>query len=174
MTDVHGEVLDVSRACRHTNTGLNKAIAQMYDGCAYPNFPAPVTQCDIHHVWWWSRGGPTDLWILMPLRKQHHLFVHEYGYYILTRLDPGRHPPRTGSLAVRLTSRRSDPRPSHHTWSLRRATPLDHQPDDLAVDTRGGERRVACLDVIGNTQVSCAESSSPAAPAPGSIRSRWV
>jgi hypothetical protein len=89
VTDASGEVLDVGRTARHTNAALNKAIALMYDRCAYPNCSTPVTQCDIHHVWWWSKGGPTDRWNLMPLCKHHHLFVHEYGFFIQTGLDPG-------------------------------------------------------------------------------------
>lgn len=84
ITDASGEVLDVGRAGRHTNAALNKAVALMYERCAYPNCSTPVTQCDIHHVWWWSKGGPTDRWNLMPLCKHHHLFVHEYGYYVQT------------------------------------------------------------------------------------------
>lgn len=89
VTDPHGEVLDVGRSCRLTNSALNKAVALMYDTCAYPNCTTAVTQCDIHHLWWWSKGGGTDLWNLLPLCKHHHLFVHESGYYIQTGLDPG-------------------------------------------------------------------------------------
>jgi Domain of unknown function (DUF222) len=88
ITDASGEVLDVGRSARHTNAALNKAIALMYDHCAFPNCSTPVTQCDIHHVWWWSKGGPTDRWNLMPLCKHHHLFVHEYGFFVQTGLDP--------------------------------------------------------------------------------------
>ena len=83
LTDPHGEVLDVGRACRYTTTAQNKALAVMYEACGYPNCATPLTRCDIHHVTWWSHGGPTDLANLVPLCKQHHLFVHEHGYQIL-------------------------------------------------------------------------------------------
>ncbi|MEP6665739.1 MAG: hypothetical protein ABJA81_04760 [Nocardioidaceae bacterium] len=38
---------------------------------------------------WWSNGGHADRWNLIPLCKQHHIFVHEYGLSITTGLDPG-------------------------------------------------------------------------------------
>lgn len=60
VTDAHGEVLDVGRTCRLTNTALTRSLQLMYEVCPYPNCSTPVTQCDIHHVWWWSKGGPTD------------------------------------------------------------------------------------------------------------------
>jgi hypothetical protein len=88
VTDPHGEVLDVGRSCRHTNTALTKALHATYATCAYPNCDTPTARCDIHHVWWWSHGGPTDQWNLVPLCKHHHLFVHEYGYFIQTGVNP--------------------------------------------------------------------------------------
>jgi Domain of unknown function (DUF222)/HNH endonuclease len=87
LTDPRGEVLDVGRACRHTTTAQNKALGVMYEVCGYPNCATPLTRCDIHHVTWWSQGGPTDLANLVPLCKQHHLFVHEHGYQIQAAVD---------------------------------------------------------------------------------------
>lgn len=113
VTDPAGEVLDVGRSCRHTNAAQNKAIALMYDCCAYPNCSTPVTQCDIHHVWWWSRGGPTDRWNLMPLCKHHHLFVHEYGFLVQTGLDPGGGGALTGPGRWRFISPRGKPIADH-------------------------------------------------------------
>ena len=113
VTDAAGEVLDVGRSCRHTNAAQNKAIALMYDRCAYPNCSTPVTQCDIHHVWWWSKGGPTDRWNLMPLCKHHHLFVHEYGFLVQTGLDPGGGGALTGPGRWRFVSPRGTPITDH-------------------------------------------------------------
>ncbi len=103
----------MGRSCRHTNAAQNKAITLMYDCCAYPNCSTPVTQCDIHHVWWWSRGGPTDRWNLMPLCKHHHLFVHEYGFLVQTGLDPGGGGALTGPGRWRFVSPRGKPIPDH-------------------------------------------------------------
>lgn len=113
ITDAAGEVLDVGRSCRHTNAALNKSIALMYDQCAYPNCSTPVTQCDIHHVWWWSQGGPTDHWNLMPLCKHRHLFVHEYGFLVQTGLDPGEGGALTGPERWRFISPRGKPIADH-------------------------------------------------------------
>lgn len=113
ITNAAGEVLDVGRSARHTNVALNKVIALMYDRCAYPNCSTPVTQCDIHHVWWWSQGGPTDRWNLMPLCKHHHLFVHEYGFFVQTGLDPGGGGALTGPGRWRFFSPGGTPIPDH-------------------------------------------------------------
>ena len=32
--------------------------------------------CEAHHVWYWSRGGPTDLDNLKLLCWQHHREIH--------------------------------------------------------------------------------------------------
>jgi hypothetical protein len=82
LTDASGQVVDVGRTSRHTTTAQNTALTAMYTHCAYPNCGVPLARCDIHHVAWWSRGGPTDLSNLVPLCKSHHLFVHELGYTI--------------------------------------------------------------------------------------------
>ncbi len=129
VTDAHGEVLDVGRGCRFTNTALNKALALMYDSCAYPNCTTPLSRCDIHHAWWWSQGGPTDRWNLLPLCKHHHLFVHEYGYQILTGIDPPvADSQRTTTLAIRLPNRQTHPRPPRHPAPLHPPTRPPHRP----------------------------------------------
>lgn len=122
ITDATGEVLDVGRSGRHINAALNKAVALMYDRCAYPNCSTPVTQCDIHHVWWWSKGGPTDRWNLMPLCKHHHLFVHEYGFFVQTGLDPAGGGSLTGPGRWRFFSPPgyADSRPSHDAQPVHR------------------------------------------------------
>ena len=80
LSDPSGDILDVGRAARHTTTAQNKALAAMYTTCGYPNCDTSLARCDIHHVSWWSHGGPTNLDNLLPLCKQHHRFVHEHGY----------------------------------------------------------------------------------------------
>lgn len=36
-----------------------------------------------HHTHWWSRGGRTDLDLLVSLCSAHHLAVHELGYHVV-------------------------------------------------------------------------------------------
>ncbi|MDQ3308345.1 MAG: HNH endonuclease [Actinomycetota bacterium] len=128
VTDPHGEVLDVGRSCRLTNTALNKAVAHMYDTCAYPNCATPVTACEIHHLWWWSKGGGTDLWNLLPLCKHHHMFVHEYGYHIQTGLDPGGGTLK-GPGRWRFVSPTGRPIPDHRTTLRHYVEQLTLMPD---------------------------------------------
>lgn len=129
IINADGEVLDVGRSARHTNAALNKAIALMYDRCAFPNCSTPVTQCDIHHVWWWSQGGLTDRWNLMPLCKHHHLFVHEYGFFVQTGLDPGGGKALTGPGRWRFFSPRGTPIPDHRATLGRYIEQLTLLPD---------------------------------------------
>jgi hypothetical protein len=130
ITDPSGEVLDVGRSSRHTNAALGKAVAQMYDTCAYPNCATPVTRCDIHHVHWWSHGGPTDRANLLPLCKHHHLFVHEHGYTIQTSL--GRDgTPRSGPQRWTFTSPRGAPIPDHRQTLRATVHQLSLMPDPL-------------------------------------------
>ena len=128
LTDPHGEVLDVGRSCRLTNSALNKAVALMYHSCAYPNCATPVTSCEIHHLWWWSKGGGTDLWNLLPLCKHHHIFVHEYGYHIQTGLDPAGGT-LTGPGRWRFVSPTGQPIPDHRKTLERHVAQLTLLPD---------------------------------------------
>jgi uncharacterized protein DUF222 len=111
LTDPSGDVLDVGRAARHTTTAQNKALAAMYTTCGYPSCDSSLARCDIHHVSWWSNGGPTNLDNLLPLCKQHHRFVHEHGYTV-TRQDPDGQPMR-GRHRWRFLTPRGTPIPDH-------------------------------------------------------------
>ena len=110
ITDPHGEVLDVGRASRFTNTALNKAMALMHRTCAYPNCTVPLRRCEIHHVIWWSNGGGTILENLVPLCKQHHRFAHEHGYTIEQARRP-RH--RQQAHRATTVALQRPPRPTH-------------------------------------------------------------
>jgi hypothetical protein len=148
LTDVRGEVLDLGRASRHTTTAQNKALGLMYEVCGYPNCATPLTRCDIHHVRWWSFGGATDMANLVPLCKQHHLFVHEHDYQIRLGLDQHGHP-LTGPRRWVFHTPRGHPIPDHRTTLSRRylkqltLTPDPPKPRDVATPsamTPGGYR----------------------------------
>lgn len=47
-----------------------------FDGCEHTKW------VHIHHIWHWSKGGPTDLWNLICLCLFHHQYVHEYGFTV--------------------------------------------------------------------------------------------
>lgn len=41
----------------------------------------PFRWCQIHHIWWWSVGGPTDVENLIPYCWAHR-YVHEFDYTV--------------------------------------------------------------------------------------------
>jgi hypothetical protein len=65
---------------RTANRRQRRALAAMYATCAHPDCRVPFSQCRIHHIVWWSKGGPTVLDNLVPLCSQHHHQVHEGGW----------------------------------------------------------------------------------------------
>jgi hypothetical protein len=74
---------------RTANRRQRRALAAMYATCAHPDCRVPFSQCRIHHIVWWSKGGPTTLDNLVPLCSQHHHQVHEGGWNL--SMTPDRH-----------------------------------------------------------------------------------
>jgi hypothetical protein len=73
----------VDRLCaeqRTANRQQRRMLAAMYRSCAHPLCEVPFTNCRIHHVEWFTRGGATVLANLLPLCETHHHLVHEGGW----------------------------------------------------------------------------------------------
>ena len=69
------QVLNVGRTHRLATTRQRRAIHVRQGGtCAAPGCRS--THLEIHHVVWWSRGGPTDLDNLVGLCSRCHHLVH--------------------------------------------------------------------------------------------------
>jgi hypothetical protein len=84
----HGDrVLNVGRRHRVVTARQLAALGLRYRTCVGPGCAVPFADCDIHHLWWWSLAGPTDLDLQVPLCGTHHRWVHEGGYTIT--LDQG-------------------------------------------------------------------------------------
>jgi hypothetical protein len=58
------------------------ALAARYATCAMPGCAVRFADCEVHHLWWWSLGGPTDLDLQVPLCRSHHAWLHDGGYTI--------------------------------------------------------------------------------------------
>jgi hypothetical protein len=101
----HGDrVLNVGRT-RRTVTGRQRtALATTHRTCAMPGCQVPFADCDIHHLWWWHLGGPTDHDLQVPLCATHHRRLHD-GDYSLTR--------QHGTLVFRDPHGRTIPDPQH-------------------------------------------------------------
>jgi len=98
VLDKTGDVLRLGRATRIWSAAQRRAAWIRDDGrCAFPRCRrAPA---DLHHIDWWSRGGPTDLDNAAWLCAFHHWLVHEGRWtmrrsagraYVFTSSD-GRH-----------------------------------------------------------------------------------
>ena len=81
----------VDRICQEQRTAgrqQRRMLAAMYDSCVHPHCQVPFSQCRIHHVHWFSRGGKTVLANMVPLCETHHHLVHEGGWNLT--IDAGR------------------------------------------------------------------------------------
>ncbi|WP_168199748.1 HNH endonuclease signature motif containing protein [Citricoccus sp. SGAir0253] len=83
-----GQVLDVGRAQRLFPARLRQAIAARDGGCAAPGCSIPAPWCDVHHVQYWERGGPTSVDNGVLLCNHHHHAVHAGAWEI--EMDSGR------------------------------------------------------------------------------------
>ena len=95
--------LDLGRTTRLANRAQRRALRATYATCAIPGCSVRFDQCKIHHVDWWERGGPSDLWNLLPVCSKHHHCIHDGGWEIhlardrtLTITQPGASTMTTG------------------------------------------------------------------------------
>jgi hypothetical protein len=86
LHDSAGKLLDLGRRRRRPNAALRRA-ARERDKCRC-RFPGCESRrVDLHHIRYWSNGGPTKLDNLVSLCKYHHLLVHDRGYLIAAARD---------------------------------------------------------------------------------------
>jgi len=71
-----GEVLDLGRAERLFSPAQARAVLLRDRHCTFPGCDAPAFWCDLHHVWHWADGGPTDRSNAALLCGRHHTIVH--------------------------------------------------------------------------------------------------
>jgi len=76
ITDGPSQVLDVGRATRTVPVPTRRAVEAMYPTCTESGCDVPAWMCDMHHVWHWEDGGPTDRDNLKPKCPYHHLLAH--------------------------------------------------------------------------------------------------
>lgn len=60
----------------------------MYRTCVHPDCTMPFDRCQIHHVVFRSRAGPTDVAYMVPLCTRGHDLVHHGGWTLA--IDPDR------------------------------------------------------------------------------------
>ena len=75
-----GTVDTLCEELRTASRAQRRLLAAMYATCAHPHCQVAFSQCRIHHIIWWTRGGKTVLNNLLPLCETHHHQVHEGGW----------------------------------------------------------------------------------------------
>ena len=86
--DRQSQPLWVGRRARLPNHAQRAAVVARDRRCVAPDCEAPHDWCQIHHVIWWSRGGPTDVDQLALVCSEHHHRIHDDGW-ILARTPAG-------------------------------------------------------------------------------------
>ncbi|ALX04949.1 HNH endonuclease [Aeromicrobium erythreum] len=95
-------VLDVGRTHRLATPHQRKAVVNRQGGtCAGPGCHGPVVH--VHHVEYWSDGGPTDLANLIGLCPRCHSAVHQ-GFFTI---DPDTHQTHRTLRTQRTSTRRA-------------------------------------------------------------------
>ena len=80
IVNADGTVDQVCEEQRTANRKQRRQLAAMYSTCAHPHCQVGFSNCRIHHIVWFSRGGKTVLGNLVPLCETHHHLVHEGGW----------------------------------------------------------------------------------------------
>jgi len=83
------EVLDIGRASREWPKAIRKALQLEDKGCGWPKCKMPLWACRIHHLDYWSVGGPTSKANGVHLCPFHHWLVHHMKWRI-RRSDHGK------------------------------------------------------------------------------------
>jgi hypothetical protein len=82
-----GVPLDIGRGQRLASAAQRRALEATHDTCAFDGCAVAFHACQIHHIEYWERGGPTDLDNMVPLCSRHHHAAHEGGWTLT--LKPG-------------------------------------------------------------------------------------
>lgn len=83
VMDAQSVPIDEGRGERLFTAHQRKAvIARDGGGCAIPGCAIPARYTQLHHVTWWSRGGPTDLVEAMQGCHFHHKYIHDHDIAI--------------------------------------------------------------------------------------------
>ncbi|ALX06281.1 HNH endonuclease [Aeromicrobium erythreum] len=102
LTAGRHSVLDVGRTHRLATPQQRKAVVNRQGGtCAGPGCRGPVVH--VHHVEYWSEGGPTDLANLIGLCPRCHSAVHQ-GFFTI---DPDTHQTHRTLRTRRTNARRT-------------------------------------------------------------------
>lgn len=89
---VHDELapLGSGRVTRAINRRMRRAVEHRDGGCGVPGC-GQRHNLEIHHIWHWEDGGPTETWNLIALCPYHHSLHHRGLLGITGNADRPRH-----------------------------------------------------------------------------------
>jgi hypothetical protein len=73
-------VIDLGRETRVVSPALRKAVSKRDRTCRFPGCDMPAAFADVHHIWHWIRGGPTNRENCCLLCRRHHTMIHKGGW----------------------------------------------------------------------------------------------
>ena len=79
--------LDVGRTERLYNREMRRAVTARDRHCQWPGCSIRASWCEVHHVWFFSNGGPTSVCNGCTLCVYHHHRVHQEHIRITVRED---------------------------------------------------------------------------------------
>jgi hypothetical protein len=90
----NGAVLDLGRDVRLASRAQRRALVARDRGCVIPGCTAPASQCDAHHVVFFSDGGRSDIGNFVLACGRHHTEIHQ-GTWVVVMIDgmPWARPP---------------------------------------------------------------------------------
>jgi hypothetical protein len=77
-----GTILDLGRSQPTWSTTQRRAARLRDSGCVFPKCQASLNTCDLHHLRFYSLGGPTDHDNSAHLCHFHHWLVHHKNWQI--------------------------------------------------------------------------------------------
>src|SRR5690606_35050421 len=84
VLDADSQVLDVGQTQRHYTRELRRAVTARDRHCQWPSCTLRASWCEVHHITWWSNGGPTSTSDGLTLCSYHHHCVHAEHIRITT------------------------------------------------------------------------------------------
>jgi hypothetical protein len=81
-----GMPLDIGRSQRLASAAQRRALEATHDTCAFDGCAVAFHACQIHHIEYWERGGPTDMANMVPLCSKHHHAAHEGSWTLTLKL----------------------------------------------------------------------------------------
>src|SRR5690625_3932224 len=107
VLDANGVPLDVGQTQRTYTKELRRAVVTRDRHCQWPQCRLRASWCEVHHLVYYSRGGPTSLANAITLCTYHHHRVHQHDIRITTLPDGFDFHHRSGTHIG--TTRRDEP-----------------------------------------------------------------